>query len=166
MNLPICLFRCVFSFTDSSSDSSLGSKNMLNFSSSAVDSSLVCDITSQCDNCSASFISSLGHLLQCSGCSMLLCCTWFLISAAFLNSASTSAWCFKVFSPSFCIMSFLHGSDFTFLGHLSVQRQDTLLDVFCSTLHGPSSFLLVTGFFWKATPSSGIPQSSGRCFVS
>ena len=25
----------------------------------------------------------LGHLLQCIGCSMLLCCTWFLISAAF-----------------------------------------------------------------------------------
>ena len=25
----------------------------------------------------------LGHLLQCIGCSMLLCCTWFLIAAAF-----------------------------------------------------------------------------------
>ena len=59
-------------------------------------------------------------------------------------------------------MSFLHGSDFAFLGHLSVQ-QDTLLDVFCCTLHGPSSFLPVTGFSWKATPSTGIPQSSGRC---
>ena len=83
----------------------------------------------------------------------------------------TSAWCFKVFSPRFrcssaaTIMSFLHGSDFTLLGHLSVQRQDALLDVFCSTLHGPISFLPVTGFgfSWKATPSTGTPQSSGRC---
>ena len=30
---------------------------------------------------------SLGHLLHCIGCSMLLCCTWFLISAALSSSA-------------------------------------------------------------------------------
>ena len=35
--------------------------------------------------------------------------------------------------------------------------------MFCCTLHGPSSFLTVTAFSWKATPSTGIPQSSGRC---
>ena len=35
--------------------------------------------------------------------------------------------------------------------------------MFCCTLHGPSSFLTVTAFSWKSTPSTGIPQSSGRC---
>ena len=60
------------------------------------------------------------------------------------------------------IMSFLHGSAFTFLGHLSMPRQDPQIDVFFSTLHGPSSFLLETCFSWKATPPTGIPQSSER----
>ena len=61
------------------------------------------------------------------------------------------------------LMFFLHGSDFAALAHLSVQRHDTLLDDFCSTLHGVSSSLHVTSFSWKATPPTGIPQSSGRC---
>ena len=58
---------------------------------------------------------------------------------------------------------FFHGSDFAALAHLSVQRQDLLLNVFCSTLHGVSSSLHVTSFSWKATPPTGILQSSGRC---
>ena len=33
-------------------------------------------------------------------------------------------------------MSFLHGSDFATLAHLSVRRHDTLIGVFCSALHG------------------------------
>ena len=123
----------------------------------------------------------LGHLLQCIGCSMLLCCTWFLISAAFVlfdvRLDILLAWCIKIFSSSFCcsfaavasrsaagfIMFFLLRSDFAAIAQLSVQRQDMLLDDFCSTLHGVSSSLHVTSFSWKATPPTGIPQSSGRC---
>ena len=60
------------------------------------------------------------------------------------------------------VMSFLHGSGFTLLAQLGVQRQDMILGVFCSTLHDPSSSLHVTSFSRKATPSTGIPQSSGR----
>ena len=61
------------------------------------------------------------------------------------------------------IMFFLHGSDIAALAHLGVQRHDTLLAIFCYTLHSVSSSLHVTCFSWEATPPTGIPQSSGRC---
>ena len=46
---------------------------------------------------------------------------------------------------------------------ICVQRKDTLNDVIGSTPHGPSSLLHAAGFSWKVTPSTGIPQSPGRC---
>ena len=60
-------------------------------------------------------------------------------------------------------MFFLLRSDFAAIEHLSVQRQDMLLDVFCSTLHNVSSSLHVTCCSWDTTLPTGSPQLSGRC---
>ena len=71
--------------------------------------------------------------------------------------------CVAPHNHAFDVMSFLHGSDFATLAHLSVRRHDTLTDVFFSRPARAGAHLCVEpAFSWGATPSTGIPRELHR----
>ena len=67
----------------------------------------------------------------------------------------TFHWVLLCLSPVFCSAPERAG--------VRHHRQDTLLGVFCSTLRGSELASSWPAFFWKDTPSPGMPQSAGRC---
>ena len=183
------------SFDDSSSDSLLGSRRRICSisTSSAVHSTLVCEVTSSCDECSASFLSaasctfvasqppaSTQRLLDVAVLNPVLELYGFLLFNVklgilvfqglltkfllFVRSSRISQCCLllgrcqREATLSLSCPSF---TDFTFLAHLSVQRQDMILGVFCSTLHGRELIFTCNQLFLEGHTAVVWPMSRG-----